>query len=89
MVKNTLFIINDVNDGLYKHFIIIVTKISTGKIQSVPRIKKLILVGFITVYKKVSIMDDNINDHLRSLTKRCHQPYCRQFPPKIKKLHLL
>ena len=63
MVKNTLFIINDVNDGIYKHFIIIVTKISIGKIPSVPRIKKLILVRFITVYQKVSKMGDNINDH--------------------------
>ena len=53
MVKNTVFIINDVNDGIYKHFIITVTKISTEKIPSVPRIKKL-MVGFITVYKKVS-----------------------------------
>ena len=54
MVKNTHFIINDANDGAYKYFIIIVTKISTGKIPSVRRIKKLILVGFITVYKEVS-----------------------------------
>ena len=53
MARNTLFNINDVNDGIYKHFIIIVTKISTGKIPSVPRIKKLILVGFITLYKRV------------------------------------
>ena len=63
MVKNTLFIINDVNDGIYKHFIIIVTKISTGKMPSVPRIKKLIFVGFITVYKMVSKMGDNDHDH--------------------------